>query len=415
MPNRIALANELNALLGARENEIAVAFVDLDGFKEVNDNYDHNVGDRLIQTVSRGLAILVDGKAGTYRLGGDEFILVFSDRDAHGSAQSFAMNLIQFLAKPFDFEGRLASVGASIGIATSNGEMMDAAELMRRADIAMYRAKHEGKSRHCTYLPEFDAERVEDIAIAERLSAVLGAEGLDVVYQPIFDTRTRDMVGVEALCRWPEGHGGKVDTERFVRVAENSGLIDALGVSVLARACSQASRWSGIRLAVNISVAQLRNPNFAESALRIIDESGMSRDRIELEVTETRLVEDARRANAVFRLLRLEGVQIALDDFGAGYSSIGYLRQFEFDRIKIDRSLVSRVLDGSTDHNLVQGTMLLASGLSASVTAEGVESEQQISALRAIGCTEMQGFYLSRPVSADEIDILLARHDRIVA
>ncbi len=406
LPNRSALSGELGRLMSRPELPVLLAFIDLDGFKEVNDTYDHATGDRLILAVARGLLVLA-GDSMVCRLGGDEFVVLFTGDNIAARGQEFATDLIEFVKAPFDFEGRLAAVGASIGIATRQDESVDEAELMRRADVAMYKAKHDGKNRSRIYTPEFDYERDENLIIERELRSILAEDRLLIVYQPVFDGRTRQMIGVEALARWPEDSAISVSPDRFVQIAERRGLIDDLGHSILHKACRDVRRWPGLKISVNVSPVQLRNPDFVEQTLALVASSGVAAERFELEVTETLLVDDAPRAKRIFEELKRAGVSIALDDFGAGYSSIGYLREFGFDRVKIDRSLVKDVCGGAENARIVRGTLLIASALGLAITAEGIESEDLLNEMLRFGCTDMQGFFLSKPLDASEIDQLL--------
>ena len=407
LPNRSALIAESDRLLAAGGQTVVAAFIDLDGFKDVNDTYDHETGDRLIRAVAAGLVSLAKDTAMVCRLGGDEFVALFCGPDSERDAEQFSARLLAFLAAPFDFEGRLASVGASIGLAVAGSERIDTAELMRRADVAMYKAKNAGRNRHCSYRRDFDAERIESQSIAGELRGLIDAGAIDVVYQPVVDARTRKIVGVEALARWPSAASRQIAADLFIKVAEQNGLIDDLGAVVLRKACADAARWPGLRLAVNISPVQLRRPDFVDVTLRIIAASGLDPSRVELEITESTLVEDIGRARQMFAELRAAGVQIALDDFGTGFSSIGYLRAFEFDRIKVDRSLVGHLVSSMSEQAIVQGTILMAAGLTARVTAEGVEAEDQANLLRLTGCTELQGYLFHRPMDADAMSRVL--------
>lgn len=260
LPNRAALYEGIERLAKTGISPVVVAFADLDGFKEVNDTYDHATGDRLIKVVSAGLNHLAAGRGSVHRLGGDEFVLLFSGAEAEENARHIARCFIEFLRLPFDLEGRQASVGASIGIASSEGGPPEAHELMRRADVAMYKAKSGGKNRCCIYSTEFDLERVEDNAIALELRGIIATSSIEIAYQPVVDAKTRHIVGVEALARWPSGSPRKIGPDRFIRVAETGGLIDDLGGMILARACRDAVNWPGLRLAVNVSPKRHRSP-----------------------------------------------------------------------------------------------------------------------------------------------------------
>jgi diguanylate cyclase (GGDEF)-like protein len=406
LPNRAALSAAINSLVAGGET-IAVTFADLDGFKEVNDTYDHETGDRLICEAAASITALAKGKGIAYRLGGDEFVVLFRASDAQEQACHFAKEFITLLSKPFDLDGKIGSVGASIGIAVARGPI-NAQELMRRADIAMYKAKSGGKNRYCLFSSKFDAERNEILDISGELRRIIADGSIEIAYQPIVDSHKATIVGVEALARWPSSSSRQVTPDRFIRVAETCGLIDDLGNAILAKACVQANQWPAIRLAINISPVQLRNPEFVSRTLQTIAESSTDPCRVELEITEGTFLDDVNDAKSIVAELRAAGVSIVLDDFGSGVSSIGYLRQLDFDRIKIDRALVEQVLRGSAEQKIVQGTVLMAAGLTARVTAEGVEKEEQAVLMRLAGCTELQGYYFFKPLSAENIFRLLS-------
>jgi diguanylate cyclase (GGDEF)-like protein len=407
LPNRLALQLEMERLCAVKRQSVALAFADLDGFKDVNDTYDHLAGDQLIRAVAMGMQQIMTGQTFLARAGGDEFVAVFVGDDAAHRAATFAQAVITMLKEPFDLEGRFATVGASLGISSNEEEWVPAAELMRRADVAMYEAKHGGKNRVCRYAPSIDAERQANMRIASELRAIIAARSIELAYQPIVEAATRRIVGVEALARWPRSAGFSCAPDKFIAVAETSGLIDELGEAILAKACMDAKAWPGIRLNVNISPVQMRNPSFVARSLGVIKWSGIDANRVEFEVTEGILVDDLDKARLQLGQLREAGIEIALDDFGSGHSSIGYLKTLEFDRIKIDRSIISKVLSSTREQSIVQGTVLMASGMAASVTAEGVESEDQLQLLRLVGCNELQGYLLHKPMAAHEVTRLL--------
>jgi diguanylate cyclase (GGDEF)-like protein len=410
LPNRAGLYFEFGRLAATDNTSLAIAFADLDGFKNVNDAYGHKTGDQLIKAVAAGLKHLVGDSGQVCRLGGDEFVILFHGPDSKSQACLIASKLIQFLSISFDLDGRMAAVGASIGIASSINNKFSPAELMRQADVAMYKAKATGKNKFVQFTPHFDGERNEDANIANDLRSIVEAGSIDVAYQPIVDARTQKVVAVEALARWPSSAMRRYTPDKFIAVAETHGLIDQLGNAILEKACNDAKKWPEVRLSLNISPIQLRNPDFVQNTIKTISKCGMDYHRIEFEITEGTLVNDMATAKRMFEELQSYGIQIALDDFGTGFSSIGYLRQFGFDRIKIDRSLISKLLMSSSEQNIVQGTMLMANGLAATVTAEGVESNDQINILRLSGCDEMQGFFFYKPMPAAEIyDVLSAK------
>ncbi|WP_334147720.1 bifunctional diguanylate cyclase/phosphodiesterase [Hyphomicrobium sp.] len=388
----------------------AVVFIDLDGFKHVNDSYGHSAGDELIRIVAAGFAEL-SGKqalAGLARVGGDEFAAVFSGASALEDARAFADDVLAFVATPFNLNGRKAPIGASIGIASSDGTL-GFQELLRRADVAMYRSKENGKKRITEYVSDLDKETSENWDIAEELRAIIREGAIEVRYQPIMCARSNRMVGVEALARWPSSSPRQVGTERFIAVAEQNGLIDDLGDIVLSKACHDGLAWPDLKIAVNISPVQLKNEKLVERTLATISASGIDVRRVELEITENALLDDVQRANAVFKQFRENGLSIALDDFGAGFSSISYLKLFSFDRIKIDRSLVDAMETDSTKRSLIQGTMVIADGLSMVVTAEGVETAAQRRLLSMLGCGNLQGYFFHRPLERSAISALINR------
>ena len=408
LPNRFALVQQIRENAQNSNSTYAMAFADLDGFKEVNDSYGHEIGDRLICMVAAGLGLLTKQAKLCCRMGGDEFIVLYEGPNALQEAQNFASSLIRVLAQPFDIDGRMASVGASVGIAPA-GPGIDESEILRRADIAMYRAKADGKNRYCIYDESFDIERNENLAIAEELKQIISSGSLGIEFQPVVSARNSHIVGVEALARWPLSSPRRVSADKFITIAETSGLINELGELILDRACRAAQAWPELRLAVNISAVQLNDPQFVKRALAVLAVHGIAPNRVEFEITETSLIHDADKASAVFKALQQAGVKIALDDFGSGFSSIGYLRRFAFDRIKIDKSIISKVLSNPGELAIVQGTLLVARGLSAEVTAEGVECDDEVNILRLAGCTELQGFHFHRSMDAKSISALLAK------
>jgi diguanylate cyclase (GGDEF)-like protein len=408
LANRNALVDTMKHMSTEDKAGACLAFVDLDGFKEVNDSYGHEYGDRLICMVAAGISRLAQGARLVARMGGDEFVVLFQCDDAVGRARQFSDRLIKMLSQPFDMDGRLALVGASVGLAKGSRQIDDT-ELMRQADVAMYRAKADGKNRHCLFEEALDNERRETLSIAAELKQILRDDRLDILFQPVVSAKSGLITGVEALARWPASSPRKVTADRFVTVAESSGLIDELGEAILAKACGAARAWPTLRLAVNISAVQLNNPRFVERALAILANHSIAPNRIEFEITETSLIHDAERAKQVFKALQGVGIKVALDDFGTGFSSIGYLRRFNFDRIKIDKSIVSKVLTSPEELAIVQGVLLVARGLSAEVTAEGVEREDEVKVLHLAGCSELQGYHFHHPMQASDVSVLVSQ------
>lgn len=409
LPNRVLLTERLTEALGpAQPPELALMFVDLDGFKAVNDTYDHETGDKLIRAVAAGLTYLLGNQGIAARLGGDEFAVLISGDDARRKAELMAHRILAFVKEPFDIDGRIANIGASIGIAAIEREVVEPTELMRRADIAMYDAKIGGRNRWRHFDVELDRKRSEDQAIAKELRSLIADGDFEVAYQPMIDSRNRAVAAVEALARWPRSSKRQLEPNRFIPIAEEYGLIDSLGALVLQIACRDVMQWQDLHLAINVSPVQINNPQLVPDIQRIANEAGLRLERLEIELTETTLIRNPRRAKQVIHDLQTLGVMVSLDDFGTGYASVGYLREYGFDKIKLDRSLTLAVATDSAAQQVVQGTILIAKGLCANVIAEGVETEEQAQLLRLAGCQQLQGYYFGHPQSVNAMHGILA-------
>jgi EAL domain-containing protein (putative c-di-GMP-specific phosphodiesterase class I) len=306
-------------------------------------------------------------------------------------------------------------IGASIGISISAGGSVDREELVRRADLAMYKAKEAGRARMTLYDPAMDADREERNALELDLRMAIEGGDLTLAYQPLIDAATHDMTGVEALVRWNRPGHGPISPEVFIPVAETSGLIEALGLFVLRKACETAKKWPELRISVNVSPGQFRNPAFADYVRYVLKQTEIEAKRVTLEVTEGYMIQNPQRTRQAIERLKTLGVKVALDDFGSGFSSIGYLRQFGFDRIKIDRSLVMDILESDSQREMLQATVALARSLDIPVTAEGIETEQQAIAVRLFGCDTLQGYFFGRPMPAEQITerLMEARAQRV--
>ena len=417
LPNRHATLNLLQTnitdLKRGTAKELAVLLADLDGFKEVNDTYGHQIGDRLLQVVSEGFGVVASQfDASLSRLGGDEFALVIVGEGLQQRSKDMSDAILAFLSEPMSIEGRVARVGASIGIVVVSEGAVESSELLRRADVGMYTAKELGKNQHCFYVPEQDAARGNRIAMAENLRDALAARAIQVAYQPLVDAATRRIIGVEALARWQAPDGQWIGPDQFIEIAEEFGLIDELGKQVLSIACRAAVDWDDVRLSVNISPVQFKNPLFVETLVGIVDRIGLPRHRLELEITEGYLIEDSERAKSVIDRLQGLGFCVSLDDFGTGYSSIGYLRKFNFDKLKIDRSIVHGVIADDSARSIITAAASLARSMNMTVTAEGVEAEDEANLLRLAGCDTLQGYHFGRPQAAQSISDLLADQHR---
>lgn len=403
LPNRRALHRDIKRNTEAG-TEVAIALLDLDAFKAVNDFYGRSVGDL---TIKQCAAILqeVCGKNGqAYRLGGDEFAIVVSGQLAGNILEGQCRKLLVRLGDPIKIGDRSITLGASIGLARGNsGDARISSDLLRQADVAMYAAKSRGKMRLTWFSGAFDKDREAHQLIDADLRIALEQGHLRVHYQPLIDSKSDKVTSVEALIRWERPDGQRIGPDKFIPVAEESGLIEAIGAWVLRRACTDALDWDGIKLSVNVSVAQLRNPQFPLQLAQILEETGFPAARLELEITETFLVGDPTIAGRNLEMIRDFGVGIVLDDYGTGYASIGFLRRFRFEKLKLDRSLIVDAASDDATRTVMASSVTMAKALGMSVTAEGIETEVQAALARTAGCDQMQGWLYSKAITADEI------------
>lgn len=389
---------------------LAVLIFDLDGFKDVNDAHGHDVGDEVIKRVARELQAVGQRHGATVaRLGGDEFAILLGVESVQGSAQLLASDALNVVNARFNIGGRTCAVGVSVGISVAE-EGMTSAELLRRADVAMYEAKKAGKNRCRIFSPAMDCARAKKSRMANDLAVTLDHDGIEVHYQPVVDSKTRRVLAVEALARWHDDQGQLIPPDEFIPVAEEYRLIDVLGLQVLRKACRDAAAWPQLRLSVNLSPVQFRSPSLVADICRILNDTQFPANRLELEVTEGYLIEHPGLAKPILAELQLVGIKIALDDFGTGYSSIGYLREYKFDRLKVDRSLVGGISDDPASRSIIQATALLAQSLSMTVTAEGVETQDQAELLHLAGCSNLQGYLFGKPQTAAFISELMQGH-----
>lgn len=383
-----------------------VVFIDLDGFKDVNDNYGHDVGDALIAHIARALQERVPGDGLLARMGGDEFAMTISGELAVDQASAFAWAVLEMLKSPVKLNERKIYISASIGIASGSPASCSSTELFRRADIAMYHSKKSGKGRTSWYDETLNDTRQYQLNIENGIRQGLENDEFDVWYQPIVNADTLEMEGVEALLRWPRRPEGPLPPDVFIGIAESSGLIYALGQFALYRACCDLQPIGELMLSVNISPAQFRDPEFETRVVQVLARCHFPARRLQIEVTESYVMENPARALAAIENLKALGAAVALDDFGTGYSSIGYLRSFRFDTLKIDKSLAGLVDVDAQAAELVRGTVRIASALGMTVVAEGVENQQQLALLRRAGCDRLQGFYFSEPMPISSLLLL---------
>lgn len=379
--------------------------VDLDGFKAVNDAWGHAVGDDLIRIVSNALTACHPEIVAVARLGGDEFALV---QIGTAAREEIEETILALFAEPFKIDGRTIEVGASIGTAARDGDVPPL-ELLRRADMALYRAKANGRGRAIEYDPELDRERQRVAETEGLLKSAISNGTIEAFFQPFVCATTGAVTGLEALARW-RTPTGNISPEIFIPLAERCGLIDALGVHMLKTSIEHAKNWPGLALSVNVSPVQLCNPEFAGDVISLLQELDFDPKRLTLEITEGVLMTNPEQARRSIDHLKQVGIKFALDDFGCGYASIGALRQFGFDRMKIDRSLVSALDRGSNGADVLRATISLATALQIPVTAEGIETSRQAAILREAGCDQLQGYLIGKPMSALDISSKLQEH-----
>lgn len=393
----------------ARDREpCAFLYLDLDGFKQVNDGLGHAVGDRLLKDVAQRLQSLVPKRALLARLGGDEFAILLETR-RKDEAEALAAALIEGLSLPYEIDGLQAVIGVSAGIAFAPDDCDEPDGLLAKADLALYRAKADGRGRVRVFVEDYERCSNERRAFENDLRLALPLGELELAYQPLVDLRGGRVVCFEALVRWDCPRRGRVSPSVFIPVAETIGLIVAIGRWVLRRACADASRWPrDVAIAVNISPQHFRMPDFLNDVAVALEASGLEASRLEIEITEGVFLEDCEAALANLHALRKRGIRIALDDFGTGYSSLNYLVTFPVDKIKIDRSFVRDFVDRHENRAIVDAILMLARELSIKVTAEGVETVEQALALRARPCDDIQGFLLSVPRPVSEVAAMIA-------
>ena len=411
--NRLLFHKQLDDAILHRQRsggDLAVLYIDLDGFKSINDTLGHETGDSVLKHLASRLrnALRESDKVG--RLGGDEFAVIQFGNEQPTEATALATRLIEILGTPFSIDNQSMVIGASIGIAVANGDHQDSAQLLRAADLAMYRAKADGRGRFRVFEPEFDRQVQERRDLEVALRAAVDQDALEIHYQPLINLRTGQISGFEALSRWEDPRRGFVPPSTFIPLAEEIGLIGIIGERVLKRACAQATSWpQHITVAVNLSPSQFKSGSLVSTVKDALVASGLSPSRLELEITESIFLQDSESNCALLSQLGKLGVKISMDDFGTGYSSLSYLRSFSFDKIKIDKSFIRDLSTSQNSVAIVRAVCELARSFGASTTAEGVETDDQLTRIRAEGCTEVQGYLFSMPLPAGEIPAMLAR------
>jgi diguanylate cyclase (GGDEF)-like protein len=393
--------------MSGRGQTSAVLCLDLDRFKMVNDSFGHPTGDLLLQAVAARLLASVRDVDTVSRIGGDEFVVLLCNIDLPDRAAVAAQRILRAISEPFDLDGRVISIGTSIGIALAPQDANAGSTLLKCADTALYRAKLEEKGSWRFFRPEMDAQTQERMALERDLRAAVQTEAFALAYQPQYSVATGQLCGFEALLRWPHPERGMISPAAFIPVAEETGLIVTIGAWVLRQACAEAVRWpDGLRLAVNISGVQFKNRNLVQTVRAALDQSGLPAHRLELEITETALLTNKADTLSMLDELHEMGIHIAMDDFGTGYSSLSYLRSFPFDTIKIDQSFVRDLSEHADSRAIVRAVVALANSLGMSTTAEGVETAEQLAQLQREGCDTVQGYFFSRPIGPDEAYLL---------
>jgi len=410
LPNRVLFHEKLQEALAhaRRGHSLALLCLDLDQFKAVNDTLGHPVGDALLQAVARRLLEQTRDTDTVARLGGDEFAVVQSPIDNPAAAVAFADRLIAMLDEPFEVQGHQIVIATSIGIAFAPQDGLDANDLLKSADLALYRAKTEGRGIYRLFQTEMDAQMQARRLLELDLRNALRCGQMEVFYQPLIDLRARAVAGFEALLRWRHPVKGLIPPAQFIPLAEEIGAIVTIGEWVLRRACTVATSWPfGMKVAVNLSPVQFKSRNLVATVAGALQDSGLSPERLELEITETIMLQDTAATLATLHELRALGVHIAMDDFGTGYSSLSYLRRFPFDRIKIDQSFVRELGEQRDSSAIVRAVTALSHELGMATTAEGVETQEQLAMLTIAGCTDVQGYLFSPPVPEAEVARLL--------
>jgi diguanylate cyclase (GGDEF)-like protein len=406
----VLLNEQLEQLLrqsAHRGSDVAVICLDLDNFKIVNDTLGHPVGDALLQAVAYRLRDIA-GDALVARLGGDEFAILLDSHDAQTDAEKLSRSLIAAVSLPLEIDGHQLAIGTSIGISLASTDGSDTDTLMKNADLALYKAKEEGRGTFRFFEAELNARAQTRRTIEMDLRAALANGELELYFQPLFDLTHNEFSAFEALLRWNHPTRGQISPVEFIPIAEDTGLIIPIGEWVIKEACRHAQSWSSaVRVAVNVSIVQFRNSGLNGIIVQALAASGLDPNRLEIEITESIFLDNNDSNLSVLHGLRSLGVRIALDDFGTGYSSLSYLRSFPFDKLKIDRSFIMELLEGNAASAIVRAITDLARALGMETTAEGVEEECQLEELRRLGCTNVQGYLFSRPVAASDVEALL--------
>ncbi len=415
LPNRMLLADRIRqaiALAPRHVKKVGIVFLDLDGFKHINDSLGHALGDKLLQSIAERLVACVRATDTVSRQGGDEFVVLLSEMEKAEDGALSAKRMLQEIAKLHSIDNHDLHVTSSVGISVFPDDGNDAETLIKNADTAMYRAKENGRQSYQFFKPEMNVRAVERQSIEEKLRRALERNEFEVHYQPKISLTSGQITGAEALLRWTHPVLGAVSPARFIPVAEDCGLITSIGNWVLREACRQARAWidAGLpmsTIAVNISAIEFRSDTFLDGVFEILEETGLPVSLLELELTESVLMKHASSTASILTTLKEKGVQLAVDDFGTGYSSLSYLRKFPIDALKIDQSFIRQITTSPEETTIVTAVVSMGRSLNLRVVAEGVETEEELAFLQSSKCNEAQGYLFSPPVCAEEFANLL--------
>jgi len=422
LPNRVLLNDRIGqaiALAQRNQNKAELLFMDLDGFKHINDSLGHQTGDKLLQCVANRLLDCVRAPDTVGRQGGDEFIVLLQGVTRPEDASIAAKRLLSSLEETFSMGQINLHITTSIGLSLYPDDGLDAETLIKNADTPMYQAKENGRHGFQFFRPEMNVRAVERQSIEEDLRRAIERKEFTLHYQPKINLETGTITGAEALLRWSHPTRGSVSPAQFIPIAEDSGLILPIGAWVLREACAQSQAWVGqglpaVSMAVNVSAVEFRNQNFLNNLFATLSETGLDLSSLELEVTESVLMKNAEHVASILQSLREKGVRVAIDDFGTGYSSLSYLRKFPLGALKIDQSFVRQISDSPDEATIVSAIISMGRSLNLRVIAEGVETAEDLAFLQDRGCEEAQGYYLSQPVPADQFAELLTTNRSIL-
>jgi diguanylate cyclase (GGDEF)-like protein len=414
-PNRVYFTEVVQRALEAQKagdgTIVTIAYLDIDRFKDINDTLGHHAGDELIKSVTARLRRMIDKDDFLARFGGDELAILRISKSRESTA--LAGLLMSAFTESFDFIGQNIRVSASIGIVRAPEHGSTVEDLMRNADIALYRAKADGRDRAVSFTEEMGRDVQLRRAIEVDLRGAIERDQLELYYQPIVSSRTSRIVSVEALLRWRHPEHGDISPARFIPIAEEAGLMPALGAWVIERAMTDHAMWPDIETSINLSPDQFRHTDIAEFLAQAARRHGVETSKIVLEITESLLLEPSPRVRSALQSIRQHGFKIALDDFGTGYSSLTYLRVFHFDKLKIDRSFITESPKAENTRTIVQSIVSLGRSLGMEVIAEGVETEAEFAMMRMFGCSAVQGYYFSKPVPRAECEAMVRKQREI--